>query len=838
MQRLADSLIRNRGWWMAGTLTVLVIALALASRLSLRHEMTDFQPRGVMPDTSGLSVSGGADRVVILLESDQAIPVAKAGPVIDSIASRLERIPGIRRIDSRLEATLQRFLDTEAPRRLLLYFPSPVLEDIAFRISREGIERGLLHSGDSAGRSDLADAIGAARTDPLGLMGPVTGIIRPAGGDTHVRIVDGYFAVPDRRIYFLTAEPDRSLAGIDRARIMVAAIERALDEVRHDSALADMLTGIRIFAVGRPVAYVQGFAIAVGDAKRVSVGSGLTVLLLLLIFLRRPLAPLMIIGTVMYGLVLTGAVAFLIFGSVSLVGWLFISVMVGLGDEFALYIVSHYWVTGYTAGSRADALASALRRPGPGILLGGLTSAGAFVSLIAVSYPVMVQLGWITAVGLVLLLGCSFTVLPLALSFTRPHHVAESAWFRFSGLARMAVHWPRWSVLPWALLIGVSLWFALRVPFEPHPWKVAMRGHPAPAELDRVQRRLGASFTPILMVSRGRTEAEALSRDRAATAMMDRIRHQAGVTATVSLSRWLPSPEQQQANIRFIHQRPELFSPERFRRDFLATVDSMEHRDSSLVTRYLPQVAQLISPDPVPLSVDRLRSLGLGELIDRHLVRQGDEYLALSLVYLTRFPWAEGALDKFMTAVRELGGAPLGDVRFLGDAVRGATHTATLKRDIRRATALALGLVGLVLVGRFRRPSLIALCLLPLVCGISASLGLMGMLGIELNILTLAIAPLLIGLGVDDGIHMVDRLARGESAAQVLRETAPAMTITTLTTIAGFACLGLATFRGVRELGLVAAFGLIVCLVASLHLVPLGYQLLTRRPAATVSPGP
>ena len=101
----------------------------------------------------------------------------------------------------------------------------------------------------------------------------------------------------------------------------------------------------------------------------------------------------------------------------------------------------------------------------------------------------------------------------------------------------------------------------------------------------------------------------------------------------------------------------------------------------------------------------------------------------------------------------------------------------------------------------------------------------MGLLGIELNILTLAIAPLLIGLGVDDGIHMVDRLARGESAEQVIRETGPAMTITTLTTISGFACLGLATFRGVRELGLVAAFGLVVCLLASLHLVPICYQL-------------
>ena len=822
MQRLAESLIRYRGWWVAGTLALLVLALGLASRLTLRHEAADFQPGGRARD-SALSVSGGADRIVILLESEQAIPIATAGPVIDSIAARVRQIPGILRVDHRVDETVQRFLETEAPRHLLLFFPPAVLEDVAFRISREGIERALLRSGDSAGRSDLADAMGAGRTDPLGLLAPASRIFRPAGGDTHIRVVDGYFAVPDRKIFFLTVEPARSLAGIDSARVLVGRIERALNEVRQDPALTDVLQGIRIFAVGRPVAYVQGFDVAVADARRVSVASGVTVLLLLLLFLRRPLAPLLIIGTVLYGLVLTGAAAFLLFGSVSLVGWLFIAVLVGLGDEFALYIVSHYWVSGNTTGSRADALASALRRPGPGILLGGLTSAGAFFSLVAMSYPVMVQLGWITALGLVILLGCSFTVLPLALSFTRPHHVAESAWFRFTGLAHASFEWPRWSVVPWLVLIAVSAWFALRVPFEPHPWKVVVRGHPATAELDRVQRRLGASFTPILMVSSGRTEAEALTRDREATAAMDRIRHRAGVAATVSLSHWLPSPEQQQANITFVRQRPELFSPARFSRDFLVVAERMARRDSALMTRYLPQVARFIHPNPEPLSLDRLRSMGLGALVDRHLVRQGDEYLAVTQVYLRRLPWAAGALDQFSAAVRDLGGTALSEVRFAGDAVRGATHTATLKRDIGRATAIALGLVGIILVARFRRLSLIALCLVPLVCGISAALGLMGLLGIELNILTLAIAPLLIGLGVDDGIHMVDRLARGESPAQVIRETGPAMTITTFTTITGFACLGLATFRGVRELGLVAAFGLVVCLGASLHLVPLCY---------------
>jgi predicted exporter len=50
------------------------------------------------------------------------------------------------------------------------------------------------------------------------------------------------------------------------------------------------------------------------------------------------------------------------------------------------------------------------------------------------------------------------------------------------------------------------------------------------------------------------------------------------------------------------------------------------------------------------------------------------------------------------------------------------------------------------------------------------------------------------------------------------------MTITTLTTVAAFACLGLARFEGVRDVGLVGSVGLAVCLLASLHLIPLCYR--------------
>ena len=107
----------------------------------------------------------------------------------------------------------------------------------------------------------------------------------------------------------------------------------------------------------------------------------------------------------------------------------------------------------------------------------------------------------------------------------------------------------------------------------------------------------------------------------------------------------------------------------------------------------------------------------------------------------------------------------------------------------------------------------------------------MGLLGIELNVLTMAIAPLMVGLCVDDGIHLVERLDRGEPGLDVLRDSGAAIIITTLTTVTGFACLGFARFPGVRGLGAIGAIGILVALAASLQLVPMCHAMLKRAAA-------
>ena len=78
--------------------------------------------------------------------------------------------------------------------------------------------------------------------------------------------------------------------------------------------------------------------------------------------------------------------------------------------------------------------------------------------------------------------------------------------------------------------------------------------------------------------------------------------------------------------------------------------------------------------------------------------------------------------------------------------------------------------------------------------------------------------PFLLGIGVDDGVHLVARLREGSGIA----ETGDAVVRTSVTTILGFGSLLFAATPGLSSLGFIAALGVSCCLCTSLLvLVPL-----------------
>ena len=80
--------------------------------------------------------------------------------------------------------------------------------------------------------------------------------------------------------------------------------------------------------------------------------------------------------------------------------------------------------------------------------------------------------------------------------------------------------------------------------------------------------------------------------------------------------------------------------------------------------------------------------------------------------------------------------------------------------------------------------------------------------------------PLVIGIGVTNGIQILNRFAEEHTPAILSRSTGKAIIVSGLTTIAGFASLMLGKHQGIISLGYVMSIGVASCMVISVIMLP------------------
>jgi len=151
-----------------------------------------------------------------------------------------------------------------------------------------------------------------------------------------------------------------------------------------------------------------------------------------------------------------------------------------------------------------------------------------------------------------------------------------------------------------------------------------------------------------------------------------------------------------------------------------------------------------------------------------------------------------------------------------------------MKRDFYLSTLLAAGLIAILLWVSLRGWVRALLAGAPLVLGYIWMLGGMRLLSIDFNFLSITISPLLIGIGVDNGIHILHRTIE-ERAKELdgavergVGSTAVAVIVTSLTTMLVFGSLLVARTPGLRMLGASALLGIGFALLFCLLFLPAG----------------
>jgi predicted RND superfamily exporter protein len=218
---------------------------------------------------------------------------------------------------------------------------------------------------------------------------------------------------------------------------------------------------------------------------------------------------------------------------------------------------------------------------------------------------------------------------------------------------------------------------------------------------------------------------------------------------------------------------------------------------------------------------ERLGIEDLPETIRKRFLGANGKYLVQ--VYPKKDVWQRENQKEFVEQIQSV--AP----NATGTPVQLYYYTSLLKSSYQQAAGYSLFAIAILVLLHFRSISCVILALLPVTIGALWMVGVMGVFEVPFNPANIMTLPLIIGIGVTNGIHILNRFAEEQNPAVLARSTGKAVLVSGLNTIAGFGSLMIAQHRGISSLGFVMAVGTATCMLAGITVLPALLNLMNER---------
>jgi predicted exporter len=629
-----------------------------------------------------------------------------------------------------------------------------------------------------------------AASDPIGAFERL--IARLGSQRPPLDLQDGVFVTPDHRyaVVFLTtkasafdSEPQsRLLAAIDAAFAEIAAASPA--------PLALEKSGANRFAVAAEAGIRR-------DVHWIVAVSSLGVAVVFLAFLRSLHFFALVVLPAVSGIVFGTVVTRLVFGRIDGVTMAFGASLIGVAIDYSIHVLDHHALD---PGAEIRALVGRLRAS---VLVGGLTTMASFVGLALTSFPGFREIGFFSTVGIGASLFVTLYVLPAFLSgapsgrSAPPLAARVSAWFG-DGVRWLALR-PRILTAAALACIALSAAFAPRLAFDDDLSHLMSLDPALRAEEERVRARVAREDAGRVIFALGADADEAVARNDAVAERLAAAHAAGRVGEFRSLHALLWSRDLQQRNLRALAAIPDLadrveaaFTAEGFRAEALA-----------------PFRAALAEPAPPPLDAATLRASPLHDLVAPLLLDLRDR--AAAVTYLR----GETELAPLEAELAGLDHVHVFDQKTFVNAIYRQFRITTIQQ-----VGVGSGLVLLVLALYYRRlrPALAAFLPSLLVGG--AVVAVFAMVGAPMNLLHVTSLVMVMGMGVDYGVFIVDS-ARDRKE---LDGTLFSLFLSCLTTVFIFGTLAISQHAALRAMGATTGLGILLSFV----LAPITLLLLPR----------
>ncbi|MFT7623525.1 MAG: hypothetical protein ACI9WU_002708 [Myxococcota bacterium] len=619
-------------------------------------------------------------------------------------------------------------------------------------------------------------------------------------------------------------------------------MRRSVDHIRalRDQALVAH-PRVQASLTGAPALTVdEEDQIAAGIARS-AVFTGLGIVLLLLLAFRSLRYAILALIPVAVGVNITMAVARLIYGELNMVTSSASSVLLALGIDFGVYLLSRYGELVRGGAGAEEAIRQSIRRAGGALFVGAVTTSLAFLTTATTEFTAYARLGIVITVGLMLTMAATLIVMPALIWVAgRGRELSAPELPGIAALTPFIRRFGRPLVAGGLVLVTLGLIQARGLDFNTRFYDfLPSRGESAAAllaiEHDPVATPLIATVAADDFAAARSTAALLRARPEVANVWtpsdavppltpallnaLSAVATPAAVRATESIQ--VATPEQLARSMRGLADpRLDALADRLGSASESGDDPEVRQRFAIMQTRLSGVLQRAFVAGARVATQGRVRGADLPPaLVARHASLDG-EAIALEVVPAGNI-WDPATAAAFASAVSEVAPAATGMAMHI-DA-----HLNMILDGFTRAAWLSAGLVLLVLLGTFRRLDDALLAMVPPLAGFAWMLGTMHVIGFPLDAANIITLPLIMGVGVDSGVHLVHRMRQSAAAhggvadlGEVVGGTGAAVALAACTTALGFGALTLAEYGAMTSLGAAMALGVLTSLLASLLLVP------------------
>ena len=564
-----------------------------------------------------------------------------------------------------------------------------------------------------------------------------------------------------------------------------------------------------------------------------------------------------------------GLVGFLL-GSLTVLETTFGVLIFGLGIDFAIHLLARRAQEDQSGHPWPVVLERTLTGTGRAVIAGALTTIGAFLIIGLVPDPATRHLGLSGGLGLLMCLGFMLTVLPASWTLRRPSYDGRPGRLARedgSGSRRARRFLERVPWLRGRRLWGISLFEhasegssaggagAAKAGAGPHHPRRGISDIVAAHAVKHPKIHIGCAVMLLLLSFSGfprftyETDlAKIINRDVPAIRAMERVQALSGVSGDP----WLVARDDLPA-LRALHRAFEQ-SPRFGRVDSIAAIlradaDSRRIRleeakaDLEAAAAGLGALAALMGIDRVDEAAGGVDGAGLGAMFRRDPSRLARDLLEaleagppaledIPPILRRRLTTADGRfLLIAYPAAHSLDVVEVHRDRLAAQAIDpeatsfGVAMEAMMvdQRSWGGPVLMAIFLfVASILWLEFRSFRLMGLALVPVGLGTLSTIGLLCWFNQPFTVLMTFVVPLIIGLGVDDGIHVMHRMLEPDhpGVAEAAGRVGRAIVLTTATSCVSFSALLFTNHAGMESMAMVMLIGLPICLAASISTLP------------------